>query len=133
MSCRMRSTTKLPRSIRAIKLQLHVCISLLCPFNSSSSHLSTWCSTQVAEERRRLEARIAQLEEELEEEQCNTELINDRLKKAILQVSALCCRAAGHSVKFHQYILLIPEETSSLKVHSKTPVIVKGLCLCFLD
>uniref|UniRef100_A0A8C4IHV3 Myosin-9 n=1 Tax=Dicentrarchus labrax TaxID=13489 RepID=A0A8C4IHV3_DICLA len=34
---------------------------------------------------RRLEARIAQLEEELEEEQCNTELTNDRLKKAMLQ------------------------------------------------
>uniref|UniRef100_A0A673C933 Myosin-9 n=1 Tax=Sphaeramia orbicularis TaxID=375764 RepID=A0A673C933_9TELE len=32
-------------------------------------------------ERRRLEARIAQLEEELEEEQCNTELVNDRFKK----------------------------------------------------
>uniref|UniRef100_A0A8D0A2N3 Myosin-9 n=1 Tax=Sander lucioperca TaxID=283035 RepID=A0A8D0A2N3_SANLU len=39
----------------------------------------------VAEEKRRLEARIAQLEEELEEEQCNTELTNDRLKKAMLQ------------------------------------------------
>uniref|UniRef100_A0A4W6EYB9 Myosin-9 n=1 Tax=Lates calcarifer TaxID=8187 RepID=A0A4W6EYB9_LATCA len=42
-------------------------------------------NAQVAEERRRLEARIAQLEEELEEEQCNTELTNDRLKKAMLQ------------------------------------------------
>ena len=42
------------------------------------------------EEKRRLEARIAQLEEELEEEQGNTELINDRLKKANLQVSAGC-------------------------------------------
>uniref|UniRef100_A0A671YIM4 Myosin-9 n=1 Tax=Sparus aurata TaxID=8175 RepID=A0A671YIM4_SPAAU len=42
--------------------------------------------TAIAEERRRLEARIAQLEEELEEEQCNTELTNDRLKKAMLQV-----------------------------------------------
>lgn len=40
------------------------------------------------EEKRRLEARIAQLEEELEEEQGNTELINDRLKKANLQVGA---------------------------------------------
>uniref|UniRef100_A0A671YF35 Myosin-9 n=1 Tax=Sparus aurata TaxID=8175 RepID=A0A671YF35_SPAAU len=43
-------------------------------------------NAQIAEERRRLEARIAQLEEELEEEQCNTELTNDRLKKAMLQV-----------------------------------------------
>lgn len=39
------------------------------------------------EEKRRLEARIAQLEEELEEEQGNTELINDRLKKSNLQVA----------------------------------------------
>uniref|UniRef100_A0A8C4IER5 Myosin, heavy chain 9b, non-muscle n=1 Tax=Dicentrarchus labrax TaxID=13489 RepID=A0A8C4IER5_DICLA len=38
-----------------------------------------------ASKKRRLEARIAQLEEELEEEQCNTELTNDRLKKAMLQ------------------------------------------------
>uniref|UniRef100_A0A672RQ88 Myosin-9 n=1 Tax=Sinocyclocheilus grahami TaxID=75366 RepID=A0A672RQ88_SINGR len=37
-------------------------------------------------ERRRLEARIAKLEEELEEEQNNTELVNDRLKRALLQV-----------------------------------------------
>uniref|UniRef100_A0A6Q2XJJ3 Myosin-9 n=1 Tax=Esox lucius TaxID=8010 RepID=A0A6Q2XJJ3_ESOLU len=36
-------------------------------------------------EKRRLEARISQLEEELEEEQCNTELVNDRLKRALLQ------------------------------------------------
>lgn len=43
----------------------------------------------MAEERRRLEARIAQLEEELEEEQCNTELVNDRLKKTMLQVCSL--------------------------------------------
>lgn len=39
------------------------------------------------EEKRRLEARIAQLEEELEEEQNNTELVNDRLKRTMLQVS----------------------------------------------
>lgn len=46
------------------------------------------------EEKRRLEARIAQLEEELEEEQGNTEIINDRLKKANLQVlvQAACTR-----------------------------------------
>uniref|UniRef100_A0A7N8XVU0 Myosin-9 n=1 Tax=Mastacembelus armatus TaxID=205130 RepID=A0A7N8XVU0_9TELE len=46
-------------------------------------------NNQAAEERRRLEARIAQLEEELEEEQCNTELTNDRLKKAMLQTDQL--------------------------------------------
>uniref|UniRef100_A0A7M4FMG8 Myosin-9 n=1 Tax=Crocodylus porosus TaxID=8502 RepID=A0A7M4FMG8_CROPO len=41
------------------------------------------------EEKRRLEARIAQLEEELEEEQSNTEMVNDRLKKANLQVDQI--------------------------------------------
>ncbi|XP_041812473.1 myosin-9-like isoform X1 [Chelmon rostratus] len=46
-------------------------------------------NAQVVEERRRLEARIAQLEEELEEEQCNTELVNDRLKKAMLQTDQM--------------------------------------------
>ncbi|KAI2666876.1 Myosin-9 [Labeo rohita] len=42
-----------------------------------------------SEERRRLEARIAQLEEELEEEQNNTELTNDRLKRALLQTDQI--------------------------------------------
>lgn len=55
-------------------------------FNVCSPRLPSLLSAQAAEERRRLEARIAQLEEELEEEQCNTELVNDRLKKAMLQV-----------------------------------------------
>uniref|UniRef100_A0A667ZP52 Myosin-9 n=1 Tax=Myripristis murdjan TaxID=586833 RepID=A0A667ZP52_9TELE len=49
--------------------------------------VSLHTSAQVAEEKRRLEARIAQLEEELEEEQCNTELVNDRLKRALLQMN----------------------------------------------
>lgn len=50
-------------------------------------YVSLVCLRALAlEEKRRLEARIAQLEEELEEEQSNTELVNDRLKKANLQV-----------------------------------------------
>lgn len=60
-----------------------------------SSHPPSSLSAQVAEERRRLEARIAQLEEELEEEQCNTELVNDRLKKSMLQVCGDRSREAG--------------------------------------
>jgi len=39
-----------------------------------------------SDEKRRLEARIAQLEEELDDEQGNGELLNDRLRKSILQV-----------------------------------------------
>lgn len=49
------------------------------------------------EEKRRLEARIAQLEEELEEEQGNTEIINDRLKKANLQVPVQAAWPVGFS------------------------------------
>ncbi|XP_077591276.1 myosin-9-like isoform X1 [Stigmatopora nigra] len=52
-------------------------------------------NAQVAEDRRRLEARIAQLEEEVEEEQCNTELINDRLKKAMLQTEQMTVELAA--------------------------------------
>lgn len=40
----------------------------------------------LLEEKRRLEARIAQLEEELEEEQGNMEMLNDRFRKSTLQV-----------------------------------------------
>ncbi|KAB5515057.1 hypothetical protein PHYPO_G00248750 [Pangasianodon hypophthalmus] len=47
------------------------------------------------EEKRRLEARIAQLEEELDEEQCSIELVNDQLKKANMQVDTLSTELAG--------------------------------------
>lgn len=43
-------------------------------------------SSLLTDEKRRLEARIAQLEEELEEEQLNTEMANDRLKRTTAQV-----------------------------------------------
>lgn len=47
----------------------------------------------LLDEKRRLEARIAQLEEELEEEQSNMELLNDRFRKTTLQVArAAACR-----------------------------------------
>uniref|UniRef100_A0A8C9WM23 Myosin-9 n=1 Tax=Scleropages formosus TaxID=113540 RepID=A0A8C9WM23_SCLFO len=45
-----------------------------------NSHASK--AALFADEKRRLEARISQLEEELEEEQSNMELLNDRLKRA---------------------------------------------------
>uniref|UniRef100_A0A803V1E6 Myosin heavy chain 10 n=1 Tax=Ficedula albicollis TaxID=59894 RepID=A0A803V1E6_FICAL len=44
----------------------------------------------LLDEKRRLEARIAQLEEELEEEQSNMELLNERFRKTTLQVSQGC-------------------------------------------
>lgn len=45
------------------------------------------CRSALLDEKRRLEARIAQLEEELEEEQSNMELLNERFRKTTLQVS----------------------------------------------
>lgn len=53
---------------------------MLCPLLVPRSAL--------LDEKRRLEARIAQLEEELEEEQSNMELLNDRFRKTTLQVRA---------------------------------------------
>uniref|UniRef100_A0A6Q2ZJY2 Myosin-9 n=1 Tax=Esox lucius TaxID=8010 RepID=A0A6Q2ZJY2_ESOLU len=43
----------------------------------------------TVDEKRRLESRIAKLEEELEEEQLNTEMVNDRLKRTTLQTEQL--------------------------------------------
>lgn len=54
--------------------------------NSHSSFSLVVPSTLLADEKRRLEARITQREEELEEEQLNTEMVNDRLKRSTLQV-----------------------------------------------
>ncbi|XP_012588970.1 PREDICTED: myosin-14 [Condylura cristata] len=45
--------------------------------------------TAILEEKRQLEGRLGQLEEELEEEQSNTELLNDRHNKLVLQVESL--------------------------------------------
>uniref|UniRef100_A0A096LX70 Myosin, heavy chain 10, non-muscle n=1 Tax=Poecilia formosa TaxID=48698 RepID=A0A096LX70_POEFO len=45
--------------------------------------------SSLLEEKRRLEARIAQLEEEIEEEQGNMELLNDRFRKSSTQVDTL--------------------------------------------
>uniref|UniRef100_A0A673CPS7 Myosin-9 n=1 Tax=Sphaeramia orbicularis TaxID=375764 RepID=A0A673CPS7_9TELE len=49
----------------------------------------------LTDEKRRLEARIAQLEEELEEEQINTEMVNDRLRRANLQSEQLTTELAA--------------------------------------
>uniref|UniRef100_A0AAQ5YSV9 Myosin-9 n=1 Tax=Amphiprion ocellaris TaxID=80972 RepID=A0AAQ5YSV9_AMPOC len=49
----------------------------------------------LADEKRRLEARIAQLEEELEEELINTEMTNERMKRTTLQVKMLTTELAS--------------------------------------
>lgn len=43
----------------------------------------------MIDEKRRLEARITTLEEELEEEQTNSETLNERSRKAIIQIEQL--------------------------------------------
>jgi len=43
----------------------------------------------MVDEKRRLEARISTLEEELEEEQTNSETLNERSRKAIIQIEQL--------------------------------------------
>lgn len=52
----------------------------------------------LLDEKRRLEARIAQLEEELEEEQSNMELLNDRFRKTTLQVAHAAAHHLGRAV-----------------------------------
>ncbi|XP_036395373.1 myosin-10 isoform X2 [Megalops cyprinoides] len=49
----------------------------------------------LCEEKRRLEARVTQLEEELEEEQSNAELLAERQRKTVLQVETLTVQLAG--------------------------------------
>lgn len=51
----------------------------------------------LSEEKRRLDARVNQLEEELEEEQTNSELLAERLRKTALQVCSLY-NCLGHTL-----------------------------------
>lgn len=57
---------------------------LLEEMNSGSAYKQAWL-----DEKRRLEGRITQLEEDLDEETNNLELANDRYKKSILQVEQI--------------------------------------------
>uniref|UniRef100_A0A671RCY3 Myosin-10-like n=1 Tax=Sinocyclocheilus anshuiensis TaxID=1608454 RepID=A0A671RCY3_9TELE len=65
--------------------------------NIATNFLSNFHFFRAAllDEKRRLEARIAQLEEELEEEQSNMELLNDRFRKTTMQVDTLNTELAG--------------------------------------
>ncbi|XP_066568933.1 myosin-10 [Amia ocellicauda] len=49
----------------------------------------------LCEERRRLEVRVAELQEELEEEQSNTELLAERHRKTLLQLETLTVQLGG--------------------------------------
>ncbi|CAN9513645.1 unnamed protein product [Ophioblennius macclurei] len=57
--------------------------------------VSSTAKAAMIEEKRRLEARVSQLEEELEEEQTNTELVTERQRKTALQVETLSVQLQG--------------------------------------
>ncbi|XP_062304308.1 myosin-9-like isoform X1 [Osmerus eperlanus] len=58
-----------------------------------NSHASK--NSLIADEKRKLEARIAQLEEDLEEEHLNTDMVNDRLKRSTLQCDQVTAELAA--------------------------------------
>lgn len=60
---------------------------LLMVYSTYHCAVSFICRSALADEKRRLEARIAQLEEDLEEESSNMEILNDRLRKSTQQVN----------------------------------------------
>lgn len=59
--------------------------------------IASFCTfrNQLLDDKRRLEARIAQLEEELDEEQGNSEIMADRARKSQLQVEQLTTELAA--------------------------------------
>lgn len=74
--------------------------------------------TLLIDEKRRLEARIASLEEELEEEQSNNEILVDRARKAQMSVDQLTAelaneRSAGQ--KSESSRLLLERQNKELK------------------
>ncbi len=54
----------------------------------------------TSDERRRMEAKIQQLEEELDEEQANTETLNERLRRSVQEVIELMCRSSTCMLKW---------------------------------
>uniref|UniRef100_A0A668AX73 Myosin, heavy chain 10, non-muscle n=1 Tax=Myripristis murdjan TaxID=586833 RepID=A0A668AX73_9TELE len=68
--------------------------------------------SSLLDEKRRLEARIAQLEEELEEEQGNMELLNDRFRKTTMQVDTQDNNTINNYMAFFQ--IQLKNDTSKL-------------------
>lgn len=72
----------------------------------------------LIDEKRRLEARIATLEEELEEEQSSNEVLLDRARKAQLSVDQLTTELANErsaSLKIESNRLLLERQNKELK------------------
>lgn len=74
--------------------------------------------TLLIDEKRRLEARIATLEEELEEEQSNNEILLDRARKAQMSVDQLTAELANErssAQKHESSRLLLERQNKELK------------------
>lgn len=74
--------------------------------------------TLLIDEKRRLEARIATLEEELEEEQSNNEIFQDRARKAQLNIEQLTTELANErssAQKNESGRLLLERQNKELK------------------
>uniref|UniRef100_A0A8C4R2B5 Myosin, heavy chain 11a, smooth muscle n=1 Tax=Eptatretus burgeri TaxID=7764 RepID=A0A8C4R2B5_EPTBU len=70
----------------AVTLQLQTSLDV---YSEEHTYLPTCvCRSATLEEKRQLESRISLLEEELEEEQSASDLLNDRIRKAMSQVTA---------------------------------------------
>lgn len=72
----------------------------------------------MIDEKRRLEARIATLEEEIEEEQSNGEILADRVRKAQLTIEQLTSELANErsaSQKHESGRLLLERQNKELK------------------
>lgn len=61
----------------------------------------------MVDEKRRLEARISTLEEELEEEQTMSEALNERIRKALIQIEQLNSGKLIYFFLFYQKYLII--------------------------
>jgi len=61
----------------------------------------------MVDEKRRLEARISTLEEELEEEQTMSEALNERIRKALIQIEQLNSGKLIYIFLFYQTYLII--------------------------
>uniref|UniRef100_A0A671SRA4 Myosin-9 n=1 Tax=Sinocyclocheilus anshuiensis TaxID=1608454 RepID=A0A671SRA4_9TELE len=89
-----------------------------------------------SDERRRLEARIAPLEEELEEEHLNVELVNDRLKKATLQAEQVTVELSaerGNSQRLEGLRSQLDRQNKDLKqklqdLESTVKMMMDGVC-----
>ena len=73
----------------------------------------------LSDEKRRLDARIAQLEEELEEEQTNSEVLMERAKKAqtsIEQLTTELTTERGQAQKMENSKMLLERQNKELRV-----------------